>query len=461
MAVDTRHPDYTAARAADWRLMRDAMDGESAVKARGEDYLAKPSSYAALPDAGVAAYDAYKGRAEFPELVAPAVSAMAGVAHTQEIGIEIPAGMEYLWEDADGDGLPLEELHRQITRELLVIGRHAILADAPAGGGEPYLASYSGERLINWDRDFFVLDECGVERRGTDWHEVKQWRVLQLEDGRYTQTVYGGQGAALGQAEPVAAGGKALDFVPFACASAVDVSPAIKPPPLIGVARAALSIYQLDADYRHQLYWSGQETLVVLNGPPPTAIGAGACIAITAPEGVTPDVKYVAPSCSGIDAHLRAIEDKRKAAAHAGAKLLEQTESAQESGEARKLRFQSETATLQSILRSSCGLLERGLRFIARMKGLAPETVVVPVPKNLLDGTLEPAAAQALTRVWLDGGISYQTLYEALQRGGIASPERDDEEEYALIEADRDRREAALGDDDTGDDDPDKAGEAQ
>lgn len=462
MGVETKHPQYTAARAYDWRLMRDAMDGESAVKARAETYLPMPSSYAAMSDSGKDAYAAYKSRAEFPELVAPAVSAMVGVAHAKEIGIELPAGLEYLWENADGEGLPLEEMHRQITRELLVIGRHCVLADAPEGGGEPYLASYSGERLINWDADFFVLDECGHERRGLDWMEVKRWRVLALEDGRYTQTVYGQDAATIeGQAAPVAAGARALDFVPFAVASAVDLRPEIRTPPLIGVARAALSIYQLDADYRHQLYWSGQETLVVINGPAPSAVGAGACIAISGAEGMAPDVKYVSPNCAGIDAHLRAIEDKRKAAAHAGAKLLEQTETGQESGEARKLRFQSETATLQSILRSACGLLEQGLRFIAQMKGLDASTVTVSVPDSLMDGTMTPTEAQALMRVWLEGGISYPTFYAALQRGGIASPERDDEAEYALIEAERDRRDGLMSDQETGADGLIPQGDAQ
>ena len=461
-SVDSKHPQYTAARLADWLLMRDAMDGESAIKARGKAYLPMPSSYAALEDGGAGAYSAYQGRAEFPELVAPAVSAMAGVAHSTEIGIELPTALEYLWEDADGDGMPLEEFHRQITRELLIAGRYGVLADAPQGGGEPYLAGYVGESLINWDKGFFVLDESGPVRDGFEWQTEKRFRVLSLNDGRYGQKVYGGDGKSLeGEAEPSAAGGQALDFIPFAVASAVDLRPDIRTPPLIGVARAALSIYQLDADYRHQLYWSGQETLVVINGPAPAAIGAGAVIAIEGTEETKPDVKYVSPTCGGIEAHLKAIEDKRKAAAHAGAKLLEQEESGQESGEARKLRFQSETATLQSIVRSGCALLERGLRFIAQMKGLDPKTVTVPVPESLMDATMSPADAQALMALWLEGAISYQTLYEALQKGGIANPERDAEQEFALTEQDRERREFDDGQDDPEADGLNKPGEAR
>jgi D-lactate dehydrogenase len=40
----------------------------------------------------------------------------------------------------------------------------------------------------------------------------------------------------------------------------------------------------------------------------------------------------------------------------------------------------------------------------------------------------------ALLSAWKDGGISYETLYENLQRGRIASPERDAETENRMIE---------------------------
>ncbi|MFC3630438.1 hypothetical protein ACFOM8_13380 [Paracoccus angustae] len=151
MAIDSKHPQFTRERQDEWRLMRDSMDGESAIKARGEVHLPMPDAYRRMDDCGRLAYAAYRDRAGFPELVAPAVSGMIGVAHAKEIGIEIPDALAYLWESADGQGMPLEELHRQITRELLVTGRYGLLADAPAGGGEPYLAGYIAESIINWD----------------------------------------------------------------------------------------------------------------------------------------------------------------------------------------------------------------------------------------------------------------------------------------------------------------------
>ena len=41
-----------------------------------------------------------------------------------------------------------------------------------------------------------------------------------------------------------------------------------------------------------------------------------------------------------------------------------------------------------------------------------------------VDAGMTPEQAEALVRVWQAGAISYQTLYENLQRGELASVER-------------------------------------
>ena len=434
-SVDSKHPQYTALRQAEWALMRAASDGETAIKAATTKYLPIPSGFLTQPDRGAAAYAGYMERANFPEILEPSISSLVGIAHGREIQIEMPTAMNYLWEDADGAGQPLEKLHRRITRELLLIGRYGLLADAPEGGGEPYLAGYVGESVINWDRDFFVLDESGSQRDGFEWQQVVRYRVLRLDGGRYVQEVYEGKTGDAIAAAPVGMGGKPLTAVPFAVASAIDVKPDIRTSPLIGVARAAKAIYQLDADQRWQLYMSGQETLVGINCDPPAMVGAGVSVGVHGTEGMSVDVKYVSPSCSGIEAHGAKIEDKRTEAVMAGARLLEQSESVQESGAARSLRFASETATLLTVLQSSCALLERGLRNVALMKGLPADGIVVSAPASLLDTTMTPADAEALVRVWQGGAISYETLHENLLRGGIASPERDADAELALLDA--------------------------
>lgn len=435
--VSDKHPDWLD-RAEEWAIVRACARGETAVKAAGEDYLPMPSGFRAQPDAGRAMFAAYQKRAQFAEIVAPTVRGMIGVIHRTEAQIEMPAAMGGLWERATADGLPLEALHRRITGELLLTGRYALLADAAAEGSDlPWLAGYTAEALINWspERDFFVLDESGLRRDGFQWRARKAYRVLRIEDGRYTVQTYDGEGAADAAREPTVRGGGALTTIPLVVIGSRDLSVTPDEPPLIGVARAALAMYRLDADYRHQLYMSGQETLVIINGDPPEAIGAGVVLSLKASRDEhQPDAKYVGPSGTGIEAHRQAILDERDNAASAGARLFDSEKKSAESGDALRIRYAAQTATLTSIAQASAQGLEKALRHVAVMIGAAPDDVVVKPNLSFVDATLTPEQAEALVRVWQNGAISYQTLYENLQRGEIASVERTFQREYELIE---------------------------
>jgi hypothetical protein len=444
MSVKTLHPALTANRLAEWQRMRDCMDGEAQVKSQNERYLPMPSGFKGQPDAGKAMYDAYKNRAQFPAILAPSVAAMIGIIHGREIKVEMPDAMQFLWESADGHGLPLEAFHRRITRELLVIGGYAVLADAPESGGEPYLVGFPRDLLINWDVDFWVLDETRDVRDGFAWQQLEQYRLLMMGGAFYTPFLFRGNVDAGEEIQVRGRGGALLPRIPFAVGNAMDLSPRVEAPPLIGVANAAIAIYQLSADYRHQLYMSGQETLVAINGQAPTMVGAGAVHEMQGGDGLTPDLKYVSPSCTGIEAHKIAMVDQREAAVMAGARLFEQAQGVQESGEARKLRFASETATLTSIAQSSCLLLEKSLRNVAMIMGLPEDEIVVIPPADLLDQTMSPQDFAALFGVYREGGMSWDSYFAAGQRGGLFSPEVTAEEEFGRLDNSDDLGDNAL-----------------
>ncbi|MFC3628219.1 DUF4055 domain-containing protein [Paracoccus angustae] len=437
----------------EWAMLRACQRGEKAVKEAGEAYLPMPSGFRTQADAGRMMYSAYQMRAQFSEILAPTIRGMVGVIHRTEAQIDMPAAMQGLWERATGDGLPLEALHRRITGELLLTGRYGLLAEASSEGSDlPWLAGYSAEALINWSegRDFYVLDESGLIRDEFQWREQKRYRVLQLDGGRYTVHTYTGEEKDSKEIQPTARGGAALTEIPFVVMGPRDLSVAPSEPPLIGVARAALALYRLDADYRHVLYMSGQETLFIFNGEAPEAVGAGVVVCLTASkEDHAPDAKYVGPSGQSIGDLRQAIQDERANAASAGARLFDAEKKSAESGDALRIRYAAQTATLTSIAQASAQGLEKALRHIAVMIGVDPNTVVVRPNLSFIDATLSPTDAAALMALWQGGSISYQTFYEQLQKGEIASAERDHEAELKLIDAEQmgedEDRQAALG----------------
>lgn len=438
--VETKHPALTPQRLKDWALCRAAYEGEGDIKAAGQTYLPMPSGYATHNDQGIAAYDSYRERAQFPDIMAPSVGAMVGIIHAKEIAVELPDALAFLYENIDGKGTTLVDFHKEITRQLLVAGRFGILADAPEGGGDPYLAGYFAETIINWDHNFFVLNESGMVRDGFLWTHQDQYRILSMDGTAYTAQVH----TSIGETDvtPTKQGGGYLDRVPFAVASAKDMGPDVEAPPMVGIARAAKAMYQLSADYRLQLFMSGQETLAAINAEAPDQVGAGVVVEIRGDGDLPADLKYVSPSCSGIQAHLEAIQDNRDAAVQSGARLFEQAQQASESGTARKMRFRSESANLMTVAQASCSLLERSLRNVAMIlnqSDAAQEAIVVAAPKDLLDATMTPQEATALWGLVLAGGLADETYYERIQAGGIASDERTYDDEQKLIRDAQDR----------------------
>lgn len=465
--VDATRPEYDDMY-PEWEMVRLSVRGESAVKERTEEFLPIPSAFSAA-GAPVGQYEAYILRAEFPELTEQTLTGMSGVVTRKPLKVEMPEGMQSLHERATDMGLPLEVLYRDIVRELIETGRCELLADTasapPIGGTMPWLVFYKTEQLINWsdEGDFYVLDESRLVRDGFTWEWEQKYRVLSFEGGQYTVEVFVAEGTTethivstteksedtLFTRQEVAApqmqGSKQFEEIPLAVISARGLTLDLDKPPILGVARACMSMYQLSADYRWQLFMAGQETFVAINADAPTAVGAGIRVSLKGEPGAgNVDAKYVGPSGIGIEKHRVAIQDARDQALAAGARLFDASQRAAESGEALKLRYTAQTATLVSIAQAAASGLERALRYIARMIGADPETVVVTADLAFLNKVMNATDAAALVKMWADGAISYETLYENLVRGEIANEEREAEDELALIDKEQEDMEPEV-----------------
>lgn len=459
--ITAKHPEYLAFLPS-WQLMRDAMGGEDDIKAGGRDknpfkYLPMKSGILAMSDESKrqAAYDAYKVRAEFPEIVAPTVRGATGIMLGKPTTIELPKALEPLKEKATRDGLTLDSLHRRIALELVTVGRYGVLPGiSPAG--EPYLAGYVAESIINWDAtdqvtDYVVLDESGPvrDRATNEWGETEAYLECYVENGVYKARRWVKTKAGWQTEDEVAAQDRrrrAISELPFVFLGANDLSASPDDVPLYGLAKLAVRVYRLDADYTFALHMTSEPTPVAIgfddpaqaikDGLAPTTIGASKLWVL--PKGG--DAKYLEFSGPGLDAQAKAIDAALSRAVMFGAQILTDGSKTAESGEAKRLRLNNEQATIKTIALNAAAGLEKALKNVAVWMGANPEEVKVEPDTDFFDHDLTAQEITAIVQGWQQGAYSWRTAFDRLQKGGVIPDDRTADDEQELIAEDLEGR---------------------
>lgn len=444
--ITARHPDYVRLSPT-WQLMRDASEGEAAIKSQGERYLPMKSGIKAIRDARRqrTAYDNYKFRAEFPDIVAPTIRGSAGLVHKKESVIELPTALENLRDRATPDGLTLDELHNRVTEELLRVGRYGLMPGI-LDSGEMYLARYRAESIVNWDDQegtpvYAVLDESAPVRdpETNKWAEREIYRECYVDElGGFVSRLWiknaDGEWQAGEEEFATVRGRDRLAGLPFVFVGAQDTTIAVDPIPLQGLARLACRAYVLDADYTNTLHMTSEPTPWITGVPQeqaPTTIGAATLWVLESELAKAGMLEF---SGSGAGAQRAAIEDTLRRAMMFGAQLFADNTRSAESGEALETRLGHQTSPLRMIATASAAGLEKALQQAAVWAGADPEQVSVTPNLEFFDRNLSPQEITALVGGWMSGAYSKSTLFDNLKRGGIVDPDRTFEDEEAEME---------------------------
>lgn len=453
MSETSFHPAYSA-MLADWQLLRDAYDGETAIKRADVLYLPPTPGQVldgmlSAADKGRQNYEGYKARARFPDYVEQAVSAMVGVMHSKPAVIEVPARLEPMLARATIDGEPMGVLLRRLNQEQLIMGRIGMLLDVPDGApanGLPYIATYDALSIINWDDgsrsdlvakklNLAVLDESAPARDGFNWSLKNSYRVLVLGDlqanepaGIYRAGVFDDISAFSDAAlRDVSFAGRKLNEIPFVIVNARDLVNAPEKPPLLGLARLCLQMYRAEADYRQALFMSGQDTLVVVGGAndeDALRVGAGARIDVA----IGGDAKYIGVSGKGLPEMRQALDTDRKEAKDLGGKLLDTRGGDAESGEALRIRVGARTASLRQIALTGAAALEAILKVAARWVGADDKQVKVTPNLDFADESLEgKVVVELMTAKGMGAPLSLRSIHDLMRARDITSMTYEDE----------------------------------
>ena len=213
MPVSTQHPEYSKYLPI-WTQTRDAVRGSVAIKEKKHQYLPVPDNDSGDERKGTETvrYRQYMKRALFTNFTGRTKNALVGAAFRKDPIIELSDDLEYLAEDATGDGLSLTQLAKDELSNLLETGRSILLVDYPQTDENVTIEDvrrmnlrasiipYTAEQVINWKSDVVegqrklvacTIAENYLEPLDEFDHTKKiQYRVLRLRPDGYTQQIY-------------------------------------------------------------------------------------------------------------------------------------------------------------------------------------------------------------------------------------------------------------------------------
>lgn len=455
MALDSKHPDYTY-YLPDWIVLRDLYEGERQIKAKGTEYL--PATAGMELDGmkttqdGYKAYESYKMRAVFHDYIREAVEMYIGLMSLQPPTITLPASMEPLRDVCSVQGESIELLLRKINVEQLITGRVGILADLPKDPTDinkvlPRLSLYYAETVHNWNDsidsegqsklDLVIINESEyqLDPLNLNWDLKEKYKVLTIQDGKYVQGNYTSKDFLQDDLFPIMYRGKTLNELPFVFVNTKDIISCPDSPPLLGLASLTLAIYRGEADYRHNLYMQGQDTLVIIGNvrnpddkpnQNPEAIRTGAGSRIDVDIGG--DAKYIGVSSAGLSEQRNCLDNDKKRATVKSGQLISTFNAKEESGKALTTRIAAQTATLNQIAHAGAEGLQKALRKVAMWIGANPEEVVVK--PNVQFADLELNAQEIvylMTARSMGAPISLETIHALMAERDITKFDYDKE----------------------------------
>jgi hypothetical protein len=442
--VSTTHPLYDQF-APKWKRARDCAGGEDAIHLSGSLYLPR------LKKEDNEDYAARIKRSDFFNGTARTIDGLGGMAFRKEPTVEVPAGIEAYLEDVTMAGVSMNTFAMHALDEILKVGRMGVLVDFAAMpenvtaltvaaaqklGLRPTLQLYTAENIINWQFGRVanqwtlikaVLHECAVVPGDDEFttNEEDRWRVLDLDgEGFYRQRLFrkvkemdeqiGGDIYPLMQ-------GKKLDRIPFVILGPNGRGDELDEPPLLDLINANIALYQINADYRHGLHFTGLPTPIV-SGYVPEKDGEEFYIGSTS-AWVFPDpnakATYLEFSGKGLDSLKAAIDDKKQEMAMLGARMIaDETSKARETLGATQIKRQGENGMLSRIALALSEGLEQALEIFAAWAGQAAD-VVFQINRDFQPTLVDAPTLTALTASLQAGAISQQEFFDLLQRGDM------------------------------------------
>ena len=460
MPASTKNPTYHMYYDT-WQQTRDAVKGSVAIKEKRARYLPVPDGETGSEGAtnlryaneehkgtGTLRYRNYIKRAVYTNFTGRTKNALVGAVFRKDPTIVVPAGLEYLIDDATGDGLSINQLAKDELSNLLEVGRAGFLVDYPqADQGlsvedvdlldlRASIVPYTAEQIINWKLDAYggrklltliVLEEDYPDDDDEFGHEKKkQQRILRLSDEGYSQQIYRDEMPYSEQFFPTKADGSKWFEIPFVFCGSKNNDASIDDAPLADIAEVNLAHYRNSADYEESCFITGQPTLFITHSlsaeqfaeynPNGIKLGSRAGHVL----GETGSATLVQAEANNIV--REAMNSKLNEMVAIGARIV--TDRGQnETAEGARIRFASENSVLGDVVNNLSEALFTCIIWVGEFMGFDGDTEFY-LNTEFYDKSVDPQLIMSMVTLLDREIIGEADIFDRLKSAGLIEPGR-------------------------------------
>jgi len=444
MPVSMKHPQYELYRPV-WDKTRDAVRGSVQIKEKKHVYLPVPDPETADERLGenTLRYRQYIRRAVFANYTGRTKNALVGAAFRKAPVYELPEMLEYLIDDATGDGLGIEQLAKDELSNLLETGRSFLLVDFPqAEAGmsaediqrlaiRASIIPYTCEQVVNWRTDvvggrklvtMIVLAENYKTADDEFGHDSEvQYRVLRLRQDGYTQQVYREDEPFTEEIYPRKADGSSWDVIPAVFVGSKNNDSTVDDAPLADIADVNIAHYRNSADYEESCFITGQPTLFLTHSlnmeeffeynPEGIKLGSRAGHVL----GESGNATLLQPNANQLV--LEAMRAKEGQMVALGARIITDRGS-NETAEGARIRFASENSVLGDIVGNLSAALQQCVEWCGEFMGTGDD-VAFEINREFYDKSVDPQLIMSMVTLMDRQIISDQDIFNRLKSAGI------------------------------------------
>ena len=432
-----------------WQRTRDAVKGSNAIKSKEKRKIYLPAPDDNGDTVSVERYDQYLKRAVYTNFTGRTKNALVGAAFRKSPELEIPQGLEYLIDDATGDGLSLEQLAKDELSNLLETGRGFFLVDFPQTDDglsveqvqamrlQASIVPYTAEQVINWKTtvingrkylSLIVLEESYLEPDDEFSHESKiQQRVLRLREDGYTQQLYREEMPYSEEFYPLRGDGSRWDLIPGMFIGSQNNDATIDDAPLADIAEVNIAHYRNSADFEESCFLTGQPTLFITHSlsmeqwqaynPNGIKLGSRAGHVL----GDTGNATLLQANANSLVGD--AMEKKESQMIAIGARIITDR-SANETAEGARIRFASENSVLGDLVGNLSNAIEQCVKWCGEFMAVNEYDCQFEINREFYDKSVDPQMVMAMITLMDREIISENDIFSKLKSAGLVDPER-------------------------------------